>query len=105
MGTDVAKGKTTAKLGGHTYLLERALPSNVALVCADLADRQGNCWWRGSNRNMCPLMAMACRRTIVEAKRIVEVGGIEPENVHLPHVWVTAVVQAKPRRHVEGDLL
>lgn len=102
MGTVVAEGKPTVELDGKRWLVERALRGDVALVCADVADRQGNCWWRGSNRNMCVVMAMACDRVIVEAKQIVETGTMEPENIHLAHVWVDAVVQAAPRRHMNG---
>ncbi|MBI5155087.1 CoA transferase subunit A [Candidatus Poribacteria bacterium] len=102
MGTIVAEGKPTVRLDGAEYVLERALRGDVALVCADIADRAGNAWWRGSNRNMCVVMATACGRVIVEAKRIVERGEIEPEDVHLPSVFVDAVVQALPRRHQQG---
>ncbi len=100
IGTVVADGKTAVELDGRTLLVERALRGDVALLCADVADRLGNCWWRGSNRNMAVVMGMACDRVIVEAKRIVEPGEIEPENVHLPCVCVDAVVQAGERRHV-----
>ena len=72
-----------------------------ALVGADRADRAGNVWWRGSNRNMNVVMATACDRVIVEAEEIVEIGAIEPENVHLPAAFVDAVVRAGPRPHLE----
>lgn len=100
IGTIVAEGKPTVTLDGRTYLLERALRGDVAIVCADKADRAGNCWWRGSNRNMCVVMGMAADRVIVEAKEIVDTGSITPEDVHLPGVAVSAVVQAQPRRHI-----
>lgn len=105
LGTEVADGKTTVTLDGRELLLERALRGDVALVCADVVDRTGNAWWRGSNRNMCVVMANACERVIVEAKRIVEIGELEPEAVHLPGVFVDAVVQARPRRHQGGTPL
>ena len=99
MGTIVAEGKPLVELDGATYLLERAIRGDVALLCADIADRAGNCWWRGSNCNMNVAMGTAATSVIVEAKRIVETGAIEPENVHLSSVFVDAVVQARPRRH------
>lgn len=99
LGTVVAQGKQRVELDGREYLLERALRGDVAIVCADRADRAGNAWWRGSNRNMCVPMATACDHVIVEAKQIVNIGEIEPESVHLPSVFVDAVVQALPRRH------
>jgi acetate CoA/acetoacetate CoA-transferase alpha subunit len=104
MGTIVADGKPTVELDGRTWLLERALRGDVALLCADVADRAGNCWWRGSNRNMSVVMGMAADKVIVEAKHIVEVGELEPENIHLPCVFVDAVVQAQPRPHMGGRL-
>ena len=103
IGTELAEGKPTFDLDGKTYLIERALRGDVAIVCADRVDRMGNAWWRGSNRNMCVVMASACDRVIVEAKEIVEVGEITPEDVHLPSVFVDAVVPAGPRRHMQGD--
>ncbi len=102
LGTEVADGKPTVVLDGRGYLLERALRGDVALIGADVADRAGNLWWRGSNRNMNPLMATACDRVVVEARRIVPVGELEPENVHLPAVFVDAVVQAETPLHLRG---
>jgi acetate CoA/acetoacetate CoA-transferase alpha subunit len=102
LGTVVAEGKPVVELDGRPLILERALRGDLALLCADVADRRGNCWWRGSNRNMCVAMGTACTTVIVEAKEIVEPGAIEPENVHLPGVFVDAVVQALPRRHMQA---
>lgn len=99
-GTVIADGKQTVQLDGRTLILERALRGDVALICADIVDRAGNCRWRGSNRNMGVVMGMACDRVIVEAKEIVPAGAIAPEDVHLPGVFVDAVVQAGPRRHI-----
>ncbi|MFO7655214.1 MAG: 3-oxoacid CoA-transferase subunit A [Candidatus Krumholzibacteriia bacterium] len=103
IGTEIAGDKATVQLDGRPYLLERALRGDVALVCADVVDRSGNCWWRGSNRNMCVVMATACDRVIAEAREIVAVGTIRPEDVHLPGLFVDAVVQARPRRHEEAS--
>ncbi len=104
MGTIVAEGKPTVELDGRPWLLERALRGDVALLCADVADRAGNCWWRGSNRNMSVVMGTAADVVLVEAKEIVEVGTLELENIHLPGVFVTAVVQAAPRSHLNDQL-
>jgi acetate CoA/acetoacetate CoA-transferase alpha subunit len=104
IGTVVAEGKPTVDLDGTTYLLERALRGDVALLCADRVDRTGNCWWRGSNANMNVPMGTAARRVIVEAKTIVEVGALAPEEAHLPGIFVDAVVQAQPRRHQASEV-
>jgi acetate CoA/acetoacetate CoA-transferase alpha subunit len=100
IGTVVAQGKPTVELDGRTLLVERALAGDVALIAADRVDRAGNCWFRGSNRNMGVAMGMAGRRVIIEAREIVATGAIEPESVHLPCVFVDAVVPAGPRRHL-----
>ncbi|MBX3728736.1 MAG: CoA transferase subunit A [Candidatus Sumerlaeia bacterium] len=100
LDTLVANGKPTVELDGRTLLVERALGGDVALLSADRADRAGNCWWRGSNRNMSIVMGTAAPRVLVEAKEILPVGALEPESVHLPGVFVHAVVQAQPRKHM-----
>ena len=101
LGTEVAQGRQIHQLDGQSYLLETALKGDVALVCADVVDRAGNAWWRGSNRNMCVPMVPACRTTIVEAREIVDIGSIAPENVHIPGILVNAIVQAQPRAHMQ----
>jgi acetate CoA/acetoacetate CoA-transferase alpha subunit len=103
IGTEAADGKPTCDLDGRTLLVERCLRGDVALICADISDRAGNAWWRGSNRNMCVVMGTACDRVIVEARQIVDTGAIEPENVHLPSVFVDAVVPAGPLPHGSQD--
>jgi len=103
LGTEVAEGRKTLELDGRELLVEYALRGDVALACADVVDRAGNAWWRGSNRNMCVPMISACRTAILEAKEIVDVGSIAPENVHVPGVLVDAVVPAQPRAHIQQD--
>jgi len=103
IGTPVGEGRQTVELDGRSYLVERALAGDVALLRADRADRAGNCWWQGTNRNMGPLMATACRTVLVEALEIVPVGAIAPESVHLPQLFVDVVVPAVPRRHASGQ--
>ena len=97
--TPIAESKQQVVLGGRQYLLEEALGGDVSLLSADRVDRMGNCWWRGSNRNMNVAMGTASPKVIVEAFEIVEVGAISPEDVHLPGLYADAIVQAEPRRH------
>lgn len=104
LGTELAEGKATVELDGKTFLLERALRGDLALIGADRADRMGNAWFRGSNRNMNVVMASACDRVVVEAREIVDPGEITPEDVHLPCVFVDAVVPAGPRRHMQQEV-
>lgn len=95
LGTEVENGKQKIELDGKKLLIEKALRGDVALIRADIADKAGNAWWRGSNRNMCVVMGTACERVIVEARKIVDIGELQPENIHLPTVFVDAVVQSE----------
>lgn len=103
LGTVYAEGKEKTLLDGHEYIIERAFRADVALICADRVDEAGNCWWQGTNRNMCVAMATACDTVIVEAKEIVPKGAIAPEDVHLPGVFVQNIVQAGVRLHMQGE--
>lgn len=95
-GTLLAEGKEERLIDGVPHLLERPLRADVALVHAARADELGNLWYRGTARNFNPLMAAAATLTIAEAREIVPVGGIEPEAVATPHLYVDLLVEAKP---------
>ena len=101
--TPIAEGKERMAFNGKTYLIEPALHGDVALIAADRVDPLGNCYFRGSNRNMNVVMGSACKTVLVEALTLVDVGAIAPEAVHLPGIFVTAIVQAEPRRHVQTE--
>jgi 3-oxoacid CoA-transferase subunit A len=94
VGTLVAEGKETREFDGRTYLLERAVVGDYALIAAWRGDRMGNLIYRGSARNTNPLMASAAKICIAEVEELVEVGTIEPENVHTPGIYVHRVVVA-----------
>ncbi|WP_029039968.1 3-oxoacid CoA-transferase subunit A [Cucumibacter marinus] len=91
-GTQLARGKETREIDGRTYVLEHALPGDVALVEAWNADRWGNLTYRGSGRNFNAVMAMAAKCTIVQAQHIVELGAIEPDDVMTPSIFVDRVI-------------
>jgi 3-oxoacid CoA-transferase subunit A len=92
VGTVVEQGKPTMEFDGRRYLLERALPGDVALVRAQTSDRFGNLrFWRTA-RNFNPVMATAARLTIVECDRLVDNGAIDPDDVHLAGVHVHRIV-------------
>jgi 3-oxoadipate CoA-transferase alpha subunit len=92
-GTLLAKGKQTAEFNGKPCVLELALKADVALVQAELADRWGNLTFRLSGRNFNPVMATAADLTIVQANQIVDLGGIPPETVVTPGIFVNRVIQ------------
>jgi 3-oxoadipate CoA-transferase alpha subunit len=103
-GTDLAAGKPTAEFDGRMYVQERWLRADVALIKAELADRQGNLTYRKAARNFSPLMAAAAEMTVVQATRIVEPGAIDPEAVVTPGIFVDAVVEV-PRPQQEEAMI
>ena len=89
---------------GKEMVLEESIVTDVALVRAAVADRAGNCVFHASARNFNPAAAMAGRLTIVEAERVVAVGEIGPDDVHLPGVFVQRVVELKPEQADRKDI-
>lgn len=94
VGTVVAEGKEVREFNGRLYVMEKALPADFALIKAWKADRWGNLVFRKTSRNFNPMMATAGKITIVEAEHIVEPGEIDPDQVHLPSVYVKRIIQS-----------
>lgn len=92
VGTPLAEGKEVREFEGRAYLLERALRADFALVRCHLADRAGNLTYRMTARNFGPIMCMAARTSIVQAKQVVDAGDIDPEHVVTPGIFVDRVV-------------
>lgn len=92
-GTALADGKETRSIDGRDYVLEFPITADVALVKAETADTWGNLTYRMVARNFAPQMCMAAKLTIVQARRIVALGGIDPEHVITPGVYVDRVVE------------
>ncbi|TSB46013.1 CoA transferase subunit A [Alkalicoccobacillus porphyridii] len=88
VGTEIAKGKETKEFDGKTYLLERAIQGDVALVKAWKADPYGNLIYRKTARNFNPLAAAAGKITIAEVEEIVGVGELDPDFIHTPSIYV-----------------
>ena len=91
-GTVVAEGKPTREFDGRPCVLETALVPDFAIVRAQVGDPLGNLRFRRAARNFNPLAAMAARVTIAEVDELVEVGALDPDDVHLPGVFVQRVV-------------
>src|ERR1700712_3832522 len=91
-GTRLAEGKETREIDGRHYVMEYALPADVALVEAWRADRWGNCSYRESGRNFNAVMATAARLTVVQTQHLAELGQIDPETVVTPGIFVNRVV-------------
>ncbi len=92
VGTPVEEGKRVVEVNGRRYLLELPLRADFALIKAKKADRMGNLWYYGNARNFNPLMAAAADTVIAEVDEIVEVGEIDPNDVHTPGILVDVLV-------------
>jgi len=88
VGTPIAEGKETKEFDGKTYLLERGIVGDFALVKAWKADTLGNLVYRKTARNFNPLAAMAGKITIAEVEEIVEPGELDPDEIHTPGIFV-----------------
>ena len=97
VGTLIAEGKPLADFDGETFLQERGIVADVALVKAWRADTLGNLEYRFTARNFNPVVATAGLVTIAEAEVIVEPGGIDPNHVITPGVYVQRLIQASAR--------
>jgi 3-oxoacid CoA-transferase subunit A len=93
VGTIVAEGKEVREFDGRTYVMERAIIGDFALVHAWKGDRLGNLVYRKTSRNFSPMMATAGKITVAEVEHLVEPGELEPDAIHTPGIFVQRVVQ------------
>lgn len=99
-GTKLAEGKETRRIDGRDYVLEYALPGDVAIVEAWEADRWGNLTYRASGRNFNPVMATAAKLTIAQTNHIRDLGDLAPDMIGTPGLYVDRVLHAP--REAEG---
>ncbi|MDG2195107.1 MAG: CoA transferase subunit A [Polaribacter sp.] len=92
-GTEVAEGKETREFNGKMYVLERAFDPQFAFVKAWKGDTAGNLIFKGTARNFNPMMAMAGKITVVEVEELVEVGELDPNQIHIPGIYVQRIFQ------------
>src|SRR6188508_758265 len=92
-GTQLAEGKETREIGGRNYVLEYPIHADYALIRADRADRWGNLVYRKTARNFGPIMASAAHCTIVQVRETVALGGLDPEAIVTPGIFVHRVVR------------
>ncbi|MCV9993442.1 CoA transferase subunit A [Paeniglutamicibacter sp. ZC-3] len=97
VGTVIAEGKPHAEFDGETYVQERGIVADIALVRAHMADTQGNLTYRYTARNFNPVVATAGKVTVAEVEQIVQEGQIHPDHVVTPAVYVQHIVQASER--------
>jgi len=101
VGTIVADGKEHREFNGQTYILETALISDLSIVKAWKADAQGNLVFRKTARNFNPDMATAGKFCVVEVEEIVPVGSLDPDQIHLPGIFVNRIIQGKFEKRIE----
>ena len=102
VGTVVAEGKEIKEFDGVPYVMERSLLPDVSLVKAYIADQAGNLIFRRTARNFNPNVAMAGKFTIVEVEQIVATGELDPDQIHLPGIYVhRIIVNATPEKRIE----
>jgi len=92
-GTVIAQGKETREFDGRMYVLEHGLRADFGFVKAWKGDRWGNLVYRKTAQNFNPMMAAAARITIAEVEELVEVGGLEPDHIHTPGVYVQRILE------------
>ena len=104
VGTPLEEGKERRSFGGWDYVLERGLTADFALIKCRIADTLGNLLYNKTARNFSPVMAMAAKTTIVQASQVVAPGGLDPESVVTPGIFVDRVV-AVPNPALESELV
>lgn len=92
-GTDVAKGKETREFGGEHYVMEMGLTGDLAIVKAWKGDKAGNLVFRKTSRNFNPIMATAGKVTVAEVEELVEIGQLDPDEIHTPGIYVQRIFQ------------
>jgi 3-oxoacid CoA-transferase subunit A len=95
-GTVVADGKEQRVIDGETYILETGLVADVSLVKAWKGDTEGNLIYRKTARNFNPNMATAGRITVAEVEELVEVGELDPDQIHTPGIYVKRIIVGSP---------
>lgn len=97
VGTLLAKDKEIKHIDGRDFVFEKPLPGDFSLIKGHCADRWGNIVYRKAARNFNPVMAMASKVTIAQVSQIVDLGGLDPEHIVTPGIFVKRVVQIQPQ--------
>lgn len=101
VGTPVAEGKETRTFNGKEYLLEEAYTADFSLVRAWKADKMGNLIYNKTAQNFNPMIAAAGKVTIAEVEELVEIGDINPNEVHTPSIYVQRLIQSDQEKRIE----
>lgn len=96
VGTLIAEGKEHKEFDGETYILERGLRADLAIVKAWRGDEEGNLVYRKTARNFNPMMATAGKVTVAEIEELVPLGSLDPDSIHTPGIFVQRIVAGLP---------
>jgi 3-oxoacid CoA-transferase subunit A len=102
VGTLVAQGKEVRNFDGRDYVLEKAIHGDFAFVKAWKGDAFGNLVFRKTTRNFNPMVATAGKITVAEVEELVEVGALDPDNIHVPGIYVQRIFQGKFEKRIEN---
>jgi 3-oxoacid CoA-transferase subunit A len=101
VGTLVAEGKEHKDFDGQTFVMETALKADLSIVKAHRGDRHGNLVFRKTARNFNPMMATAGKVTVAEVEDLVDIGGLDPDQIHTPGIYVKRIVQTVSEKRIE----
>jgi len=93
VGTLVAEGKEVREFDGEAYVMERGLTADLSIIKAWKGDAEGNLIYRKTARNFNPMMATAGKVTVAEVEHLVEIGGLDPDQIHTPGIYVDRILQ------------
>jgi len=105
VGTRIAEGKEHKDFEGETYILERGIFADLAIVKAWKADETGNAIFRKTARNFNPPAAMCGRTCVMEVEEIVPTGSLDPDCIHLPGIYVHRLIQGEHEKRIEKRTL
>jgi 3-oxoacid CoA-transferase subunit A len=101
VGTVIAEGKEHKEFDGQTYILERGIKTDLAIVKAWKGDTEGNLVFRKTSRNFNPLCAMAGKVTVAEVEELVQPGALDPDMIHTPGIFVQRILQGRFEKRIE----
>ena len=101
VGTVIADGKEHREFNGETYILETGLVADLSIVKAQKGDAQGNLIFNKTARNFNPMMAMAGKVTVAEVEELVTTGSLDPDEIHLPGIFVQRIFQGTFEKRIE----
>ena len=101
VGTVIADGKEHREFNGETYILETGLVADLSIVKAQKGDAQGNLIFNKTARNFNPMMAMAGKVTVAEVEELVPTGSLDPDEIHLPGIFVQRIFQGTFEKRIE----